>query len=54
MKTNYAEICSVGKLQAEFQQVPLVVVFFSEISQYGCKTAIIQMQQRKLKNVFLA
>ena len=30
MNANYAEICRVGNLEADFQQVPLVH-FFSEI-----------------------
>ena len=52
MHTNYAEICRVGNLVADFQQV-LLVLFFFKFSQYCCETSIIQMQQRKVKNIFL-
>ena len=52
MNVNYAEICRVGKLEAVFQQVPLVH-FFLKFSQYCCETSIIQIQQRKLKKYFL-
>ena len=45
MNANYAEICRVGKLKADFQQVPLV--------QYCCETPIIQIPQRKLKYMSL-
>ena len=41
----------VGKLEADFQQV-LLVNFFLEFSQYCCETSIIQIQQRKAKNIF--
>ena len=45
---NYAEICRVGNLEADFQQVPLVQ-FFPKFSQYCCKTSIIEIQQEKWK-----
>ena len=41
----------VGKLEADFQQV-LLVIFFLKFSQYCCETSIIQIQQRKAKNIF--
>ena len=43
----YADICRVGNLQADFQQVSLVQ-FFLKFSQYCCQTSIIQIQQRKV------
>ena len=52
MNANYAEICRVGNLEADFQQV-LLVPFFLKFSQYCCETSIIQIQQRKLKSIFL-
>ena len=51
MNANYAEICRVGNLKAEFQQIRLFN--FPEISQYCCETSIIQIQQRKVKIIFL-
>ena len=43
MNSNYAEICRVGNLEADFQQV-LLVHFFLKFSQYCCQTSIIQIQ----------
>ena len=40
MKAKYAEICRVGNLEADFQQVPLVQ-FFLKFSKYYCETLII-------------
>ena len=51
-KPNHAEICRVGNLEPNFQQVPLAQFFF-KFSQYCCKTSIFQIQQRKVKNIFL-
>ena len=45
MNANYAEICRVGKLEAYFQQLPLVHFFFFKFSQYCCVTSVIQIQQ---------
>ena len=55
MASNYAEICRVGNLEADFQQVPLVQFFFLKFSQYCHETSIpaIQIQHRKVKNIFL-
>ena len=79
MNANNAEICRVGNLEADFQQIPLghfffffffffffseiftilifnkfrLVIFFSEVSQYCCEIPIIQIQQRKERNIFL-
>ena len=58
MNANYAEICRIDKLKANFHQVPLFYLFiylfiFQKFSQYCCETSIIQIQQRKLKNIFL-
>ena len=50
INANYAEICSVGDLEADFRQIPLIH-FFLKVSQYCCETPIIQIQQRKLKIV---
>ena len=52
MNANYAEICRVSNLEADFQQV-LLVQFFLKFSQYFCETSIIQIQQQKVKNIFL-
>ena len=52
MNANYAEICRVGNLEADFQQVPLAQ-FFLKFSQYCCETSIIQILQRNLKIIFL-
>ena len=52
MDVNYAETCWVGNLEADFQQVSLVH-FFLKFSQYCCETSMIQIQQRKIKNIFL-
>ena len=49
MNANYTEICSVGNLETDFQQVPLVQFF----SQYCCETSIIQIQQRNVNTIFL-
>ena len=51
MNENYAEICRVGNLEADFQQV-LLVQFFLKFSQYCCETSIIQIQQRNVKNIY--
>ena len=52
MNANYAEICRVSNLEADFQQVPLVH-FFLKSSQCYCETPIIKLQQRKIKKYFL-
>ena len=46
MNANYAEICGVVNLEADFQQVSLVQ-FFLEFSKYCCEISIIQIQQSK-------
>ena len=46
---NCEEIGRVGKLEADFQQVLLVKVFFS---QYWRETSTIKNQQRKRKKIF--
>ena len=38
MNANYAEICRVGNLAADFQQVMLVHIVFIKCSQYCCET----------------
>ena len=62
MNVNYTEICRVGNLEADFQQVSLVhffseiftILFFSEIfSICVCETAIIKIQQLKVNQYFL-
>ena len=45
---NYTEICRVGNLDADFQQVPLVH-FFLKFSQFSCETSVIEFQQRQKK-----
>ena len=52
MNANLAEICRVGNLEADFQQV-LLIDFFLKFSQYCCKISIIQIQKRKVKKYFL-
>ena len=52
MNANYAEICRVGNLEADFQQVP-PVHFFLKFSQCYCETAIIKIQQREVTNILL-
>ena len=44
MNANYAEICRVGNLEADFQQ-PLLIHFFLKFSQCCCETSIIKIQQ---------
>ena len=51
MNAKYAEIYRVGNLKTDFQQVPLVQ-FFLKFSQYCCETSIMQIQQRKVKNIY--
>ena len=51
MNANNAEICRVGNLEADFQQVPLVQ-FFLNFSQYCCKMSIIQIMQSNLTTIF--
>ena len=51
MNANFAEICRVGNLEADLQQVPRSI--FLKYLQYYCETSIIQIQQRKEKNIFL-
>ena len=74
MNANNAEICRVGNLEADFQQIPLGHFFFFffwnfhnidfqqiplghffflKFSQYCCEIPIIQIQQRKERNIFL-
>ena len=50
MNANYTEICRIGYWKADFQQVPRES--FLKFSQHCCETAIIQIQQRKVKNIF--
>ena len=52
MNANYAEICRVGNLEVDFQQV-LLVHFFLKFSQCCCETSIIKIQKRKIKKYFL-
>ena len=52
MKPNHAEIYRVGNLEPDFQQVTLIQ-FFPKFSQYCCERSIIQIQQRKVKTIFL-
>ena len=47
-----AEICRVGKLETDYQQVPLIDLFL-KFSQYCYETSILQIQQRKVKPKFL-
>ena len=49
MNANYAEMCRVGNLEADFQQGFLLFNFFLKFSQYFSETSIIQIQQRKVK-----
>ena len=49
MNANYTEIGRVGNLEADFQQVSI----FLKFSQYCSQTSIIQIQQRKVKTIFL-
>ena len=50
MNANYAEICRVGNLEADFQHSTCSI--FLKFSQYCCETLIIQIQQRKVRTVF--
>ena len=49
---NYAEICRVGNLEAEFQQVLLFCSIFVKFLQYRCEMLKSQIQERKEKNIF--
>ena len=50
MNANYTEVCMLGNLEADFQQVLLVhFFFFLKFSQYYCETSIIQIQQSQVK-----
>ena len=51
MNANNAEFCRVGNFKTDFQQVPLVQ-FFWNFHNIVVKSAI-QIQQRKVKNIFL-
>ena len=51
MNKNYAEICRVGNLEAEFLTSSACSIFL-KFSQYCCETSIIQIQQRKVKNIY--
>ena len=51
MNANYAEICRVGNMEADFQR-PACSIFL-KFSQYCCETSIIQIQQRKIITFFL-
>ena len=53
MNVNHAEICGVGNLEADFQQVPLADFFPPNFSKYCCEASIIPIQQRKVKYIFL-
>ena len=48
MNADNEEIC-----RANFQQVPLVHFFFMKFSQHCCETSVIEIPQRKVKNIFL-
>ena len=52
INANYAEICRVGNLEADFPQVPLVP-FLLIFLQYCCETSIIQIKQSKMENIFI-
>ena len=47
MNANYAEMCRVGFSTSSSCSV------FLKFSQYCCETSVIQIQQRKVKNIFL-
>ena len=47
MNANYAEICRVGNLEADFQPSPLIHFF------WNFQTSKIKIQRRKIKNIFL-
>ena len=51
MNKNYAEICKVDILEADFQQV-LLVQFFLNGLLYCCETSIIRIQERQVKYIF--
>ena len=52
MTANYAEICWVGNLEADFQQVALIQLFWN-FHNIVVKKKKNQIQQRKVKNIFL-
>ena len=55
MNANNAEICRVGNLEADFQpghNTSSACSIFLKFSHGCCKTSIIQIQQRKVKNIF--
>ena len=51
MSANYAEICRIGNLEAEFQQIPLVQ--FSEIFTILLQNISNLNSVKKSKNIFL-
>ena len=51
MKPNHAEICRVGNLEPDFQQVLFVI--FSEIFTILLWNIINLNSERKVKNIFL-
>ena len=52
MNANYAEICRVGKFRDRFSTSSVCSIFL-KCSQYCCKASKIQIQQKKVKNVFV-
>ena len=53
MNANCAEICWVTYFGGRFSTSSTCSIFL-KFSKYICETSIIQIQQRKLKNIFLA
>ena len=51
MNANYAEICRVGTHGGRFSTSSIHSIFL-KFMQYCCETLIIQIQQRKVKNIF--
>ena len=51
MHANYAEIFWVGNIETDFQQIPHAQ-FFLKFSQYCCEPLIIEIHQRKIKEIF--
>ena len=52
MNANYAEIYRVGNLGGRFSTSYACSIIL-KFSQYCCETSIIQIQQIKVKNIFL-
>ena len=53
MNANYAEICRVGNLEADFEQVPLVHFFFSEILTISLRNINNSNSAKKHEKYFL-